>query len=126
MNGIALAVSMSLGLITILFAILKSTSSLRAEVKTEFGDLRAEVKSEVGAMQSEIKGLRSDLKSESEGLHSGLIRAEADSRGGFLRLEARIEKGFGEARQDHRDLRGRIDRITDNLGLRGLRLSEEA
>lgn len=47
-----------------------------------------------------------------------LLRTEV--RADLHRIEDRMERGLGLLHADQRDLRVRIDRITDNLALRGL------
>ena len=96
MESVAILVSLALGFLTVIFAILRTTNTVRQDLRGDI--LRLEDRTDRGfaAVNARIDG-----------------------------VESRMDAGFARLHDDHRDLRGRLDRITDNLALRGLIPNEQ-
>lgn len=146
MESIALLVTAILGFLSMLFAIVRTTSTLRRDIRGDIGRLEGRMDRLDGRMDGfdgrmDRLGDRLDrridaLQASTDGLQGRMdglqgrmdtLQSRMDGKFDALRadLEHKLESGFLKMHDDHRDLRGRLDRITDNLALRGLIPTEQ-
>lgn len=114
MESVILLMTSILGFLSLLFAIVRTTSTLRRDIRGDIERLDGRmdrVEGRLDRQDGKIDALRSEMDSKMESLRTG--------------LEQKMERGFSKVHEDHRDLRGRLDRITDNLALRGLIPTEQ-
>ena len=99
------------GMLGLSYATLRSAAVTRLESRADFERLYSKI---------EAQGARLDSKIEEQG-------NRLDARIDNLRSELREEMhaGFSRMHSDYRDVRNRLDRLTDSLALRGLKLEPE-
>lgn len=106
MELLPIIVPMLLGFLALLFAILRTTGRLDDKI---------------GRLDNKIDQVRVSLEAKME---RGFALAREERNHGFALAREERNYGFAMAHQERRDLRNRIDRITDSLALRGLILPE--
>jgi len=85
------------------------------EIRDEVRGLRNDGKELQGEV-TELRGEVTELRTE---MHQGFIALRSEMHEGFDFLGRRIDNLLlGEHRQEHEELRGRVERIEQHLGLR--------
>ena len=106
MESIVTAAAIVLGFGGLAFTMSRLSRGLRKDIKADFSEFRGEMKQDFKDFKSEVKADFKEFKAE----------VKADIAG--LRIE--MKQNFRELRVDHRLLRGRFDRLTDSLAVRGI------
>ncbi|MBU42374.1 MAG: hypothetical protein CMN76_04080 [Spirochaetaceae bacterium] len=131
------------GMLGLFYATLRSAAVTRRESRADFERLDSKMEAQGARLDSKIEeqGNRLDAKIEEQGAR---LDAKIEERGNRLdakidqqvtRLETKIDSlrmelreemhaGFAQVHSDYRDVRNRLDRLTDSLALRGLQLIE--
>lgn len=104
-----------LGMLGLFFATLRSTATLRRELREDIGALDVRMDSRIDRLDTRIDQI--DAKVDRLG-------AQSDAARGEIRVE--FQRGFDRLHEEYRDIRKRLDRLTDSLALRGLQLIEPA
>lgn len=118
MSSLLVPLSLFAGFATLVIAFWRTAASLRRDVRADLAEWRAELKGDNASLRAELKGGNASLRAE---MKADIAEVRTDIR----RLEDRMDRGFAAVHADHRDLRSRVDRITDSLAVRGLIPSEE-
>ncbi len=121
-----------IGMAGLFYATLRSAADTRRESRADFERIDAKIDSKIDTLESmlesRIDGVQVKLESKIDGQDSRISSLEEkfDSKIDGLRTEMREEmrRGFTRVHADYRDVRNRLDRLTDSLALRGLQLIE--
>ncbi len=142
------------GMLGLFYATLRSAAVTRRESRADFERLDSKIDAQGARLDSKIEeqGARLDAKIEEQGnrldakIEEQGNRLDAKIEEQENRLDAKIEeqgnrldakidslrtelreemqRGFARVHSDYRDVRNRLDRLTDSLALRGLQLIE--
>ncbi len=120
------------GMLGLFYATLRSASVTRRESREDFERLDSKIEEQGARLDAKIEeqGNRLDAKIEEQGarLDAKIEEqgARLDAKLDGLRTELRdeMQRGFAQVHSDYRDVRSRLDRLTDSLALRGLHLIE--
>ena len=131
------------GMLGLFYATLRSAAVTRRESRADFERLDSKIDAQGARLDSKIEeqGARLDAKIEEQGNRldakieeqENRLDAKIEEQGNrldakidSLRTELReeMQRGFARVHSDYRDVRNRLDRLTDSLALRGLQLIE--
>ncbi len=95
----------------------------REELRDEIARVRVDLRDEIAEVRAEIADtsaiLRAELSARIEEVSSRLDETRLEVRSGFEMLGKRIDNVyFGEHGQEHAELRQRIERLEQHLGIR--------
>ena len=132
------------GMLGLFYATLRSAAVTRRESRADFERLDSKIEAQGAwhdakieeqgsrlAARIEEQGARLDAKIEGQGnrldakTDDQVTRLDAKIDGLRTELRAEMERGFARMHSDYRDVRNRLDRLTDSLALRGLQLEPE-
>ena len=121
------------GMLGLFYATLRSAAVTRRESRADFERLDSKIEAQGARLDSKIEeqGNRLEAKIEEQGarldakIDDQVTRLDAKIDGLRTELRAEMERGFARMHSDYRDVRNRLDRLTDSLALRGLQLEPE-
>ncbi|MEQ8352227.1 MAG: hypothetical protein RH862_12130 [Leptospiraceae bacterium] len=109
------------GMLGLFYATLRTAAMTRRESRADFERLDSKIEEQGNRLHTKIDTHVARLETR-----MNERAARFDSKIDDLRTELRAEmkSGFAQVHSDYRDVRHRLDRLTDSLALRGLQLLE--